>query len=132
MTRSYPSGLPCPLVDGYSVAVKMHSYSGGSPIHNDQRRTYKNMPHFFSLAFVLNRKDWNQWHNFMRAYGYSWFSIPLQTAYTAKDPKNTSRTLPIDIRLTSPLRVTSITKDYVKVQVNAESSPVAVDAMIGA
>lgn len=127
MTRSYPSSLPCPLVDGYSVAVKMNDYSSDSPIHNNQRRTFANIPHFFALTFVVNRTQWHDWYTFIKSYGYQWFSINLQTMYAAKTTGD-KRTSPIDIRLTSPIRVTSMTKDYFKIQVNAESSPTALNS----
>lgn len=120
MATQYPSTLPCPLLDGFTITVAMGVIRSDQKMHQSQRRVFNTMPHVFTLAFAMSLKQWAAWQQWVTDYGYSWFEMALPNFYAGEIGKVTIPTL---IRFISPITAENISQSHVRLTVTAEIAP---------
>lgn len=118
---AYPSSFQCPQIKPYAWAVDMGivrtPMEGGNA---RQRRRYRTMPHAFRLEFVMPALSVGQWQSWVNAFAYDWFSINLESMWSAATGKITSPHL---VRFISNLEWENVVYGWVRVRVQAELSP---------
>lgn len=122
MATAYPSTLPLPKVEGFSVTVAAGLIKTEMPSHQAQRRVFNTMPHKFSLTFVMSVETWAVWYNWASDNGYRWFDLYLPTMYAGREFRDIA---PITVRFISDLAAANISQTHVQVTVTAESAPSA-------
>jgi hypothetical protein len=126
MPTQYPSTLPGPTLAGFGARVGMGVIRAQDPTHEQQRRVFKSMPHFFSLSFTLSLEQWAQWQSWVNDNGYRWFEIELPTLYSGQVAET-----PAVIRLTSEISASAAAHDVVQVSVTAEMAPSMIANYLG-
>ena len=80
---SYPSTLPCPSRQGYSVS---HGSLVTSTIMQDgwtrKRQQDNSIQRTATLVFRMNTTQLKQWHIFAHDHGFDWFNMELQSDET--------------------------------------------------
>lgn len=118
----YPASFPLPDRQPYAYGVDMGVVRSQMAAGNArQRRLYRFQPHMLQLSFHLRFEDLYEWQNWVSAWAYSWFALPVSTKY-AGGPPIPSSIRPEVVRFTSDLAVTMEGWDYVAVTVAAEMS----------
>lgn len=129
MATAYPSTFPLPKIDGFSASVASGLTKTQDPSHQVQRRVFVNMPHTFSLTFVMGVTTWALWHNWVVANGYTWFTMNLPTMYAGLLSAQIS---PVLIRFTSNPSASTVSLSDVQITISAEIAPSAIDAFLEA
>lgn len=121
-TRTYPSGLPQPVIDGYAINVDMGLIRNSMETGRfRQRRRYKTMPQHFTLSFIMKTNQLHNWQLWVDLYAYSYFNIQLFSYKTEKGKCSTH-----SIRFTSNLAISPMANDVIRVDVTAEELEEAV------
>jgi hypothetical protein len=114
----YPSGLPAPSVEGYSVdtqyGISAIAFERGN---TRQRRGAKRERHVSSLSMVLSISELWQWQSWANRYGYDWHYMDLASSYSGA----TSDVLvPHYVRYIGDISVQQLSPTHVRVAVQAE------------
>ena len=123
MTTQYPSSLPQPLLQGFSMMVASGVIRSDMDTHQQQRRVFSNMPHVFSMSFIMSIVEWEAWARWVDDYGFRWFQIELPTMYAGRDDLDKKATL---IRMTSIGAAAPVSGQHVQIAVTAEIAPSAI------
>lgn len=123
MTTQYPSSLPQPLLQGFSMVVASGVIRSDMETHQQQRRVFSTMPHVFSMSFVMSIVEWEAWARWVDEYGFRWFQIDLPTMYAGRDDLDKKATL---VRLTSIGAAAPVSGQHVQIAVTAEIAPSAI------
>lgn len=80
---AYPSGLPSPLVEDYSVdtryGVSAVTFERGN---TRQRRNASKLRQVFQLTVILTPQQLWTWQSWANAYGYDWHLLDLVNSYS--------------------------------------------------
>jgi len=127
MPTEYPSTLPQPLLQGFSMSVASGVIRSDMDTHQAQRRVFNTMPHVFSMSFIMSIVEWEAWARWVDEYGFRWFEIELPTMYAGRDDLDKKATL---IRMTSIGAASPVSGQHVQIAVTAEIAPSAIAAYI--
>ena len=117
---TYPTSLPCPMIEGYSIDVDMgvlRSKERGFP---QQRRNFTTMPHVIKCKFSLSLKQWGYWQEFFSREALGWFWLDLPSMYAGL--KNV-RTVPHLVRLTDVVTIDTRSSTHITASVTLELAP---------
>lgn len=120
MPTQYPSTLPGPLLDGYSVTVLMGVIKSEMAGHQAQRRVFATMPHRFTMAFMLSLTEWAAWQTWISTYGARWFEIDLATHYAGRDGSSVAAVL---VRMVSGVVASPVSETHIRASLEAEIAP---------
>lgn len=118
---NYPASFQCPQIIPYGWTVDMGiirtPMEGGN---SRQRRRYRTMPHGFKLEFIMPALALGQWQSWVNAFAYDWFTMNLESMWSAATGAITSPHL---IRFISDLEFDDVVYGWVRCRVQAELSP---------
>ena len=121
--RTYPSGYPKPLIDGYGISVDMGVVRTDMETGRaKQRRRFRSMPQMFSFTFVVPIKQLGPWQAYVNQYCYEWFELDATSYLTSSQLDDNCS--PHVVRFTSNLEITPFTGESMSVTVTAEMAPV--------
>lgn len=127
MTTQYPSSLPQPLLQGFSMSVASGVIRSDMDTHQAQRRVFNTMPHVFSMSFIMSIVEWEAWARWVDEYGFRWFEIELPTMYAGRDDLEKA---PVLLRMTAIGAAVPVSGQHVQIAVTAEIAPSAIAAYI--
>lgn len=120
MPVTYPSTLPCPMIEGYSIDVDaglIRSKERGLPT---QRRVYQTMPQSVKCKFTLSFRQWGHFQSFLANEATDWFWIDLPSMYAGLKSK---RTFPHLVRLVSQIAIDTKSATHITASVTLEMAP---------
>lgn len=120
MAIQYPSDLPPPTIAGFGINVASGVIRSDMPMHQQQRRLFKTMPHTFALRFILPTHQWFDWQKWVSDNELRWFEIDLPSMYAGRTAEASSQLL---VRLVSDVQVVAIAQDHFEALITAELAP---------
>lgn len=117
---NYPSNLPCPMIESYSIDVDtgvLRSKERGFP---QQRRPFTTMPHTVKCKFSLSLKEWGYWQEFLTREAPGWFWIDLPSMYSGLQ---NARTVPHLVRLMDVVTIDTRSSTHITASVTLEVAP---------